>query len=273
MNGINIFPVPDSDTGSNLAKTFSAIQHTIQDNTYSTSKILIHAVLEAALSSSQGNSGIIMVSYLHGFLSFLQGKEPFHLQDIVDAAEKGAYAGRNAIEHPKEGTILDVMDAFASGLQEEQYRDIKQSFHNAVEITKKSLIATEYNMALLKEKHVVDAGALGFTSFVIGMYEGLTNQHIVLDNIDMQPVEKDASSFGEFPYEVIFIVENSPFSSAQLKDMFHSLGDSLDIASIEHKTKVHIHTHVPEVVEQTAQLIGTIVSIQTVDMRISASIH
>jgi dihydroxyacetone kinase-like predicted kinase len=273
INAINIFPVPDSDTGSNLANTLLAIKKIL--DTHDNSSIeMIDRILDAALTASQGNSGVMMTSYLHGFLTPLKNKNEISFQDFSDAVKRGSIRARESVENPVDGTMLDVMDAFSLAFEIERKGNtvsFEQIFLKAIEQTKGALIGTEKKMQLLEEYHVVDAGALGFTHFVYGSYAGVSGNNIELSEIDIQPIKSaEKPIFGKFPFEVVFTVLNPLFSKDQLKHMFHSLGDSLDIVTIENRIKVHIHTDSPQVVKQTALLTGEVLTVDIVDMRNNA---
>ena len=129
-------------------------------------------------------------------------------------------------------------------------------------------------MEILESHQVVDAGALGFTLFAYGMYEGLTGKKEKLTGIDLEPIhDKKSISVGKFPYEVVFIVVSSSFSLEQLKTMFDQLGDSLDIVVVEDKVKIHIHTNLPDVVKETAFLTGEVKKLKVIDIRTATNTH
>ena len=277
INAINIFPVPDSDTGTNFTSTLLGVQNLLKTEIFTSADDLVHAILDTAFSSSQGNSGIMMVSYLKGCLTFLKDMNHVSLGAFAHAMGNGAANARKSVEHPVSGTMLDVMDAFAHSLNEESKKNdvrIEEAFYVSLQQTKAALKGTEKKMKLLESNHVVDAGALGFTFFVYGMYEGLTGKKEELTGIDSEPIHnKTAISVGKFPFEVVFIVSSSPFSHEQLKVMFEELGDSLDIVTVEDKVKIHIHTNIPDVVRETAMLTGDIKKLHVVDMRTATVAH
>jgi fatty acid kinase/fatty acid kinase fatty acid binding subunit len=274
INAINIFPVPDSDTGSNLAKMFSAIKKVIETETFTNINSFSDAVLDAVLSSSQGNSGMMMASYLDGFLKPFVNKKTFDPDDFAKAAKLGAEKAKQSVEMPIEGTMLDVMNAFAAAVATNA-NPFEETLLDAIEQTRIALIRTENHMKLLKSHHVVDAGALGFTHFVYGLYEGVNKTGLELTGIDIRPLQQNGSIINtvRFPFEVIFTVSEAQFSPGEFKNIFHELGDSLDVVRIQNTVKVHIHTDTPDVIKETAQLTGKIVKLQITDMRTTEILH
>jgi dihydroxyacetone kinase-like predicted kinase len=251
INEINVFPVPDADTGSNMAATLTGVKKAIEGN------LDINGVLNSALISSQGNSGIMTTAFLSGFLNKIKNQKVITGQDLKKSFKEGYLSAASSVENPKKGTMLDVMEAFSNSIE-------NSDVVNSLNLTQDALKKTEENMDVLSKNHVVDAGALGFTIFLFAFFE----KEFDISQIDIHKVEIQKISFGNFPYEVVFIAADCAFSKLQLEDMFHPLGESIDIVEVEKKIKLHIHTNEPELVNQTAQLLGKIESINTVDMRI-----
>ncbi len=276
INAINIFPVADKDTGNNLANTFSGIVQILESKTFDSSNQMVEAILDTALDESQGNSGMIMVSFLDGFLTSLKGKKQFTLKDLVTGLQIGTIKAKNSVEHYIKGTMIDAINSFSDALEKGSKTDsnsISEIFYQAVQKTRITLINTENQIKLLEESQVVDAGALGFTFFVYGMYEGISGIRVELTEIDMLPVHNKKLTSTKFPFEIMFTISQTPFSTQQLKKMFHQLGDCLDIITVQEKVKIHIHTNKPEVVKETALLTGEIMQLQVVDMRLEAATH
>lgn len=271
IDNINVFPVADSDTGSNLTNTFLEITQILKTKSFTISNKLVDDILESAFANSRGNSGIMIASYLKGFLTPLKVKNKVSLSELASSAMNGFNFARNSIERPLRGTMLDVMEAFSLSLNRGLENDdilLIDIFHKATQKVKTALIGTEKKLKILRTNRVVDAGALGFTHFVYGLYEGLSGKLLELSLLSTNPIpDVKAFNIGEFPHEVIFTVKNSLFKQRELRKMFNPLGDSIDIIEIEEKLKIHIHTDKPEVVKETAQLTGEVISMQVVDMR------
>ena len=291
IDDINVFPVADSDTGSNLANTFLGIKEILEnkgDSGVATPgarwylatlpRMTIEAILESAFENSRGNSGMMMASYLKGFLKSLEDKSStesvldknkISISDFAKAAENGFNAAKKSVEKPVNGTMLDVMKEFSALLFAEK-KDISfiDVFYKATQKTKAALFNTEKKLKVLKENHVVDAGALGFTYFVFGLYEGLTSKNLNLDFRKSKPKIKKALINGA-SHEVIFVIQKTLFSITEIRKTFNSLGESLDIIEMEEKIKIHIHTDKPEVVRETAYLTGEVEEMEVVEMRVN----
>ncbi len=276
INAINIFPVADNDTGNNLASTFSAIEKILRSKAFDATDYMIDAILDAALISSRGNSGMITVSYLAGFLTSLKGKKQFTLKDLVRGLQIGAMNAKKSMEYPIKGTMLDVINSFSSAIEDgskTNLTSIKEIFYQATQKVRTTLINTENEMEILEKNHIVDAGALGFTFFVYGMYEGISGTRLELTGIDLKPVHNKTLRLTKFPFEIMFMLSKTSFSTQQLKELFHQLGDCLDIVTIQEKIKIHIHTNKPEVVKEMALLTGEVMKLQVVDMRLETASH
>jgi len=118
INKINVFPVPDQDTGSNMAKTLLGIKEAIEGKEFKNLSEISEAALDGALTSAQGNAGVIYVGFLASFLPLLD-KNPVGAKKLAIAFEKGAERARKSIQNPKEGTILDVIDTASQTFKEE----------------------------------------------------------------------------------------------------------------------------------------------------------
>lgn len=285
IDAINVFPVADSDTGSNLASTLLGIKEILEARISDSGQArlaealakrarmtvsdLTDDILKSVFANSRGNSGMMMASYLKGFLSPLKGKNKFFLSDLIHASKNGRDSARDSIAKPIDGTMLDVMNAFCFSLESKSKNDslLLDVFYKATQDTKIALLATKKKLKVLEENHVVDAGALGFTHFAYGFYEGLSNKNLALTGIELKPKQDIKEiGIGKFSHEVIFTIQNSTFNIKEIKEMFDSLGDSLGIIESQNRVKIHIHTDKPEVVRETAELTGEVVEIRMVEI-------
>ena len=151
INKINVFPVPDQDTGNNMAKTLLGVKEAIEGKEFKNLEELSEAILDGALTNAQGNAGVIYTGFLAGFLPQLN-KNPVDIQKLALAFEKGAERARTSIQNPQEGTILDVIDASALALKEKakEKSDIVNAFKKAAEQASKALLETREKMEIFK---------------------------------------------------------------------------------------------------------------------------
>ena len=246
INKINIFPVPDQDTGKNLLETLKGVVKVIEENKNKPFERFLEKILEGALISSQGNSGLIFTSFLAGFtekLSFLG--EPVDAKKLSFGFEKGDQKAKESIEKPQEGTILDVISSFSFTFKKEmkKTRNILSLFKKALQKAHQALNETQKKLPILKKAGVVDAGALGMFLIFKGWFEGLLEKKIL-------------------KYEVVLLIKNPKKNSKYFKKKFSLLGNSLEILKVKDFLKIHIHTNFPKKVIEVAKKEGEILDLK-----------
>lgn len=253
LNKMNVFPVPDGDTGTNLASTLHAMIEGVPKHKN------IHKVSEqmadAAISGSRGNSGIIFAQFVQGMSDAIRGKEYLNPKEFAHAVREGVASAYTAMSKPVEGTILTVMHAWSNALQKmhEKSSDFNEYIHHSIEAANESLKDTPNKLKALKQAGVVDAGAQGFVHFIEGMASFLKN-HIkpVIDMDFLNSVEKVDDHTGvadgniPFRYCTEMLVEGNDLKSEAIKTLLAEEGDSLIVAGSARKMHVHIHTNQPD---------------------------
>jgi len=269
INKINVFPVPDQDTGSNLAKTLSGIKEAIDKKDLKDLKEVSEAALDGALTTAQGNAGVIYVGFLASFLSLLD-KNPVDAKKLALAFEKGAERARMSIQNPKEGTILDVIDATAQSFKEESQRenDIAKILRKAIGKANEALLATREKMEIFRKANVVDAGGLGFLMILESYSDALGGEKRKEKKAEEKPSEKIKRFVQVLAnrYEVVSLIENSRFDEKTFQEKLKKLGNSLDIVQIGNKTKIHIHTDYPDEVKDIIRGAGETQELRVEDM-------
>lgn len=269
INKINVFPVPDQDTGTNLAKTLAGIKNAIEGKEFKNLNEISEAVLDGALAAAQGNAGVIYTGFLAGFLP-LFNKNPVNAKKLALAFEKGAQRARLSIQNPKEGTILDVIDAASQSFKEgaEKESNIIILLKMAVEKAKEALLATREKMEIFRKANVVDAGGLGFLIILESYLEALEEKPSFAKAMEGKPSEK-IKRFVQIisnRYEIVSLLENPRLSEEKIKERLKRLGDSIDVVQIGNKIKLHIHTDYPEEVRDVIRQFGQISTIRIEDM-------
>lgn len=269
INKINLFPVPDMDTGDNLAKTLLGIKEAIEGKEFKDLKEISQVALDGALTGAQGNAGVIYTGFLTGFLPELD-KNPADAKKLAIAFEKGAERARQSIQNPKEGTILDVIDAasdvFKKGSEKET--DIIDIFKIALEKAKEALLATREKMEIFRKANVVDAGGLGFLMILESHLEALEEKPSFAEASEGKPSEK-VRRFVQIlanRYEIVSLIENPRVDEKEIREKLKKLGDSLDIVRIGNRMKIHIHTDEPEEVKNIMRNFGQIEDLREEDM-------
>jgi len=269
INKINVFPVPDMDTGNNLAKTLKGVEEAIKNKEFKNLEELSKAVLEGAMISAQGNAGVIFTGFLAGFLPVLD-KNPLDAEKLTKAMIAGAKRARGSIQNPKEGTILDVIEATAEAIKENSKKesDISNLLKRATKRAEDALLATREKMEILKKANVVDAGGLGFLMILESYLEALEPPLAKPIKKEEKPSEKIRSFIQtiSYRYEVVFLIKDLKIDQNELQKKLAKLGDSLEVLKIENKIKVHIHTDDPDKVTEVARNSGKILDIRIEDM-------
>lgn len=268
INKINVFPVPDQDTGNNLAKTLFGIKKAIENKNPQSTEELSAIALEAALSSAQGNAGVIYTGFLAGFLTKLNGN-PVNALKLADAFEEGAKRARKSILDPKEGTILDVIDATALVFKKEaeKEKNIITIFKKAIKAAKEALLNTREKMDILKKANVVDAGGLGFLMILESYLQSLSSLAAPVQKTEI-PSEK-IKRFVQFlshRFEIVALLDELEVEEEKVKERLGKLGNSLDIVRVGNKMKIHIHTDYPEEVKKEIKQLGRVEDLREEDM-------
>jgi len=267
INAINIFPVPDQDTGDNLAFTLQGVFDAINNRSFSNMIDLKTAAIDGAICNASGNVGIIVTGFLNGFLSNLTETE-ISTQKFSRAFTLGLSSACNSIQNPKEGTILDVIKGASESLsQKTDSSDIKKTLKNAIVYAKKALDDTQLKMDLYKRAGTVDAGGYGFLLILEGFLESL-NKKTNYNDTNKKPVIQTGSFFQiiSHRYEVISLLESLTADKKTIIKQLVNYGDCLDIIEANQKIKIHIHTDTPDNVVELISTFGSVIHMRTTDM-------
>lgn len=286
INDLNVFPVPDGDTGTNMALTLQAASRELKTISSNCSIGEVSRIAaRSALMGARGNSGVILSQLLQGIARGLAGKEEARLSELGRAFQYGIVYAYNAVSRPVEGTILTVAREIARGSREAMQKNINvvELLNIAIASGKKALERTPDLLPVLKEAGVVDAGGLGLIVFLEGCLQSMSrhtvetmegslrdkviNQSYPLssskanDNINLQE-EFDS----RYPYCTEFIVKGNGLSPRSLREELDAMGESLLVAGDTDAVKVHIHTGNPGLVLAACLARGTIHDIKIDNM-------
>jgi len=253
LNKINVFPVADGDTGSNLSSTMKAI---IRESKIKESvKDSLESIADAALGGARGNSGIIFAEYLNGVSIEMNSGSIITTEHFANANSKAVKYAYDAISNPVEGTMLTVIKVWADALMEFVHKatDFVELLTLSNERLEKSVINTQYQLSCLKKASVVDSGAKGFECFVKGILEFIksgkdeVNQEIKDNGLVMEEIDAPLHSYEDLTYryctEATFKGDSEKLKL--IKAELESLGDSLIVAGNDRIQRVHIHTDMP----------------------------
>jgi len=273
LNRINVFPVADGDTGTNLAFTMQTIIEETQMK--GSAKETIGSIAEAALTGARGNSGIIFAQFLNGLHLGLDDEKEITLSGFSEAVESAVLYAYKSISNPVEGTIISVMKDWSNSLRllKDRVTDFSQLFTISLEAATQSLQSTRKQLKVLRDASVVDAGGKGFVCFL----EGITNYFLKVEVEETDYVSADVelkdsglhSNENTKPshrYCTEALIKGEQIDLEMLRNNLLDLGESLIVAGSPEKVKIHIHTNHPEILFDRLREFGMIIQQKADDM-------
>lgn len=286
VDEMNVFPVPDGDTGTNMSLTVnSAVKEVIKVESGAAGDIA-KALSSGALRGARGNSGVIVSQLFRGLAKGLKGCEEINAITFATAMENGIETAYKAVMKPKEGTILTVAKAAAAKCLEAalQSDDLIDVFAQAIESGEETLQRTPEMLPVLKEAGVVDAGGKGLLVIYGGMLEALKREDEEIDpllclsggaQVQSSTAATSQAAFStesiEFGYCTEFIVEgveNAEEKEEDVRAYLSTIGDSLVVVADGDLIKIHVHTNDPGLAIQKGVSLGSLSSIKVDNMRL-----
>ena len=288
VNDLNVFPVPDGDTGLNMTKTLEGGVDKILSCDDTSASVIVDKFAHGALFGARGNSGVILSQIIKGLSIGLEGLKTFGVTEIANAFKIGVETAYHAVERPVEDTILTVVrEATEFACHETHETDgVDVFFKNHLEQAKKTLFKTKEMLPVLKEADVVDSGGAGYVCFVDGMYRALIGEEIAVteDFIKNDTSKTDYSLFTKdsvltYGYCTEFIlrlqtskVDIDTFDEKVIIDFLKSIdGDSIVCYKDEDIVKVHVHTLNPGAVLSHCQKYGEYLNLKIENMNLQHS--
>ena len=275
VDALNVFPVPDGDTGTNMSLTIQSAIRKIKDMESTDVDEIASSVAKGSLMGARGNSGVILSQLFRGFANGLKGHEEIDTKVIADAFKAGSDTAYKAVMKPTEGTILTVARECAEKALEisKIESDIVTFLKEVIKHGEVTLDRTPEMLDVLKQAGVVDAGGQGFIFILKGALKALTSDDEFLYE-DVKSTESKAyleqnieEGDIEFGYCTEFIINNTTADAEDFKTEVSALGDSLFAVGGEDIIKVHIHTNNPGTVLQKALKFGELIDIKIDNMR------
>jgi uncharacterized protein len=288
IDALNVFPVPDGDTGTNMNLTITSGAKEVEKNKNSHLGLIANDFAKGLLMGARGNSGVILSQLFRGFSKAVEGKESITASEFANAFEKGVETAYKAVMKPVEGTILTVAkDAAKKAVKEaKKSEDVLSIMKEVLKESKASLNRTPDLLPVLKEVGVVDSGGQG----LVTVYEGFL---AVMEGRELPKISADAPSMNElvnaehhkaqmhmrtedihFGYCTEFMVKfeadkikNNPFDETGFQNELSEHGDSLLVVADEDVVKVHIHTEQPGNMLTLAHRYGSLINIKIENMR------
>ncbi len=282
INELNVFPVPDGDTGTNMTMTIMAAVREINKITDVTVDNLCKAMSSGSLRGARGNSGVILSQIFRGFTKELKGLEYLEVTDLGNSIQHAADTAYKAVMKPKEGTILTVIKAGAEKavelLMEGESRDMVSFAEEVVAYMEDTLKRTPDMLPVLKQAGVVDSGGEGLMTFVRGALAALQGKKVDLDisGVDAKASpsittgsSEDAADikFGYCTEFIIMLERDQDKVEKELKAYLQDIGDCVVVVADDEIVKVHVHTNHPGLAFEKALTYGSLTSMKIDNMR------
>ena len=280
INDLNVFPVPDGDTGTNMTLTIMAAAKDVSAMNEPDMLSLCKAISSGSLRGARGNSGVILSQLFRGFTKSVREKEALGVMDLAEAMERAVETAYKAVMKPKEGTILTVAKGAsvkARELAEEGCEDLSFFLDEVIKYADEVLEQTPEMLPVLKQAGVVDSGGQGLMQVLKGAYDAFLGKeidfslpevtHVQSVNMDVQ-----ASADIKFGYCTEFIIMlTKTFNIKQeidFKEYLESIGDSIVVVADDDVVKVHVHTNDPGLAIQKALKYGALSNMKIDNMRL-----
>ncbi len=281
INELNVFPVPDGDTGSNMSLTIMAAAREVSALENPSMDELSKKISSGSLRGARGNSGVILSQLLRGFCKEIKGKKQITVSVLADGFVRAVETAYKAVMKPKEGTILTVAKGVAEKAVElsEMDMDFETLGQEILDHGNEVLKQTPELLPVLKEAGVVDSGGQGLMEFLTGAYNGLTGKEEISEPVTVGGAAKAQTMSSEeidtshikYGYCTEFIImlekEYNAETEAKFKEFLTSIGDSLVVVSDDEIVKVHVHTNHPGLAFEKGLEYGSLTSMKIDNMR------
>lgn len=283
INDLNVFPVPDGDTGTNMTMTIMSAANEVLAIENPDMETICRAISSGSLRGARGNSGVILSQLLRGFTKVIRNEKEINVKILVQSFQKAVDSAYKAVMKPKEGTILTV----AKGGAEHAYKiakncdDIVEFARQVIEQMRVVLARTPDMLPVLKEAGVVDSGGEGLVTILEGVYDALTGKEVHYEAEGGTPAIKNTSnganvdgiSTGDIKFgyctEFIILLEKEFTSRDEksLKGYLESIGDSIVCVADDELVKIHVHTNDPGLAIQKGLTYGELSRMKIDNMR------
>lgn len=271
IDALNVFPVPDGDTGTNMLLTMQAVSEEVNRCQEKTVNCYATAITEGSLMGARGNSGVILSQILRGICDIIRDKEEIEAADLVKALNSSVKVAYEAVMKPVEGTMLTVIKDMAKAARKAARRDgdILRILEETLQGGEVSLEKTPELLDVLKEAGVVDAGAKGLVVMVQGIIQALKGEKLVAapaEEVALLSLEVEEPSL-EYLYCTEFILKGRNIDVEQFKEEISPLGDSVLVVGTDGIYRTHIHTNEPGRILDRATSLGELSQIKINNMQ------
>ena len=276
VDALNVFPVPDGDTGTNMLLTMkSAVTNAVKEEN-KTVKEISSALSKGALLGARGNSGVILSQLLRGFKEAVEDKEYIDIEALMEAFVKASEVAYKAVMRPTEGTILTVSKDLASFASKNyrNYTELSKFADDSLIALEESLNRTPELLSVLKEAGVVDAGGKGLYCILKGAIQGARTENLEITVQDINKTKQTANRKEistdniKYGYCTEFIITGDTSKVNEFKETISKIGDSMVVVALDDIIKCHIHSNNPGQVIEEALKLGYLKDIKIDNMRL-----
>ena len=277
LNSINVFPVADADTGTNLCLSMSPLIGVIDSKKNHQLSILLAQLADTLLDNSRGNSGSILAQFFQGLSEYSNDKNELTPFEFALSLELGNKYASDALSNPVEGTIITVIDSFAKNYYKNSIENNHDDFNTINNIVindlNEAVKETKNQLAVLKKSNVEDAGARGFFILMKGFFDYLLTNKMeskptqnIISNTDWENQIGAESEQSNYQFCTECIINGTNIDRRKLRESLSKHGDSIVLAGTKQKAKIHIHTNSPNSIFNLSKDFGTVSSEKADDM-------
>jgi len=274
LNRLNVFPVPDGDTGTNLALTMTSILQGAEKHEDAGQTML--KIARLSIDNAYGNSGMIFAQYFNGWSQAIESKPSLSPSELIESLKFAAQHTIKSVTHPKEGTILTVMREWANNFDSRVDEDYEAIFETSLKYLQDGVNQTKLQLKVLRDNNVVDAGAQAFYYFIEGIVRFIKNHNLedleykaaILDIIEENFKSVDV---GDYRYCAQYLIKSDK-SQEEVSKLLEEFGDSVVVNKNEQHINIHLHTNEPNVVMRLLVKDNEVLSHKADDMWLQANL-
>jgi len=273
VNSLNVFPVPDGDTGTNMSMTLKSAVLEVSNSKDSSIESISKQLARGALIGARGNSGVILSQIFRGIAKGLQGKKQVNSEEFANSLQEGAKSAYKAVMRPTEGTILTVIRVAGESAVKSSKKDITELLQDVCSYSRTILNKTPDMLPVLKKAKVIDAGGMGLLIILQGMQEALRDgkENVVIEKAHDKEVKSAVKDLRQqdikYGYCTEFFIHSKGTCINEFKKKLETMGDSMVVVDDEDIIKVHIHTNDPGWILSEAIKLGELSKIKVDNMR------
>lgn len=271
IDSLNVFPVPDGDTGTNMLLTFQEAVENLEQSSSNRIDSLTQALSKGALMGARGNSGVILSQLLRGFSEANKYNKTMKNEDLIKSLSEASRIAYQGVLKPVEGTILTVARKAARRAEKlEETENIEELLQKVIDTAHKALNKTPDQLPQLKEAGVVDAGGQGYLTILEGMLAGLTGKEQISTETTVKKETKEEVEELKYGYctQTLINVAGKNVNIDEIKNDIEQFGDSLMVVGDEDIIKIHIHTNHPGIILEYALKTGSLRDINIDNMKL-----